>query len=225
TGVPITVSNGGLALTDGDGKASISIEAGSATGTALVTATSGDFSISFFLTVRAPQPTPNALSFFNAFSNQPGSMSPTEVLSIYGAGLAPGLQGCASGSQLLGPLPLSLSGVRVQFTSEGYSAFAPLYSVCNLGPGQEYVVVQTPADLPLTDTTVTVQVGGAIVAQTQIPAVPASPGILETEMSDGAKRAVLQRLDGSYVSLENPVQRGERLRAFVTGLGRPVTAS
>jgi uncharacterized protein (TIGR03437 family) len=27
------------------------------------------------------------------------------------------------------------------------------------------------------------------------------------------------------VSLESPVQRGERLRAFVTGLGRPVTAS
>jgi uncharacterized protein (TIGR03437 family) len=44
-------------------------------------------------------------------------------------------------------------------------------------------------------------------------------------MSDGAGRAVLQRLDGSYVSLESPARPGERLRAFVTGLGRPVTAS
>ncbi len=85
--------------------------------------------------------------------------------------------------------------------------------------------MQAPADLPLTATTVTVQVGGAIVAQSLIAAVPASPGILETAMSDGVKRAALLRLDGSYVSLESPVQRGERLRAFVTGLGRPITSS
>jgi len=168
---------------------------------------------------------PNPLTFFNAFSEQPGLISPTEVLAIYGAGLAPGLQGCSTGSQLFGPLPLSLATVQVQFSSDGYRAFAPLYSVCNMGPGQEYVRVQAPADLPLTATTVTIQVGGAIVAQSLIAAVPASPGILETAMSDGVKRAALLRLDGSYVSLESPVQRGERLRAFVTGLGRPVTSS
>jgi uncharacterized protein (TIGR03437 family) len=138
---------------------------------------------------------------------------------------APGLQGCATDSRLLGPLPLSVSGVQVLFTSDGYSALAPIYSVCNLGTGQEYVVAQAPADLPLTDTTVTVRVGGADMAQSRIAAVPDSPGIFETDMSDGAKRALLQRVDGSYVSLESPVQRGERLRAFVTGLGRPVTAS
>jgi uncharacterized protein (TIGR03437 family) len=44
-------------------------------------------------------------------------------------------------------------------------------------------------------------------------------------MSDGTKRAVLRRPDGSKVSLENPALPGERLQAFVTGLGRPVTAS
>jgi uncharacterized protein (TIGR03437 family) len=222
-GAPITISGTGPALTDSSGRAAISIQAGSVPGTALITATSGEYSVSFFLTVR-PLP-PNALSFFNAYSGQPGAISPTEVLNIYGVGFAPNLQGCATGSRLLGPLPLSISGVQVQFTSGEYSAFAPIYSVCNLGDGQEYIVAQTPADLPLTDTTVTVQVGGATVAQSQIAAVPASPGIFETDMSDGAKRALLQRVDGSYVSLESPVQRGERLRAFVTGLGRPVTAT
>jgi uncharacterized protein (TIGR03437 family) len=44
-------------------------------------------------------------------------------------------------------------------------------------------------------------------------------------MSDGSKRALLRRPDGTNVSLENPAQPGERLQAFVTGLGRPVTAS
>ena len=118
-----------------------------------------------------------------------------------------------------------LSNVTVQFASPGYIASAPLYSVCNLGPGQEYLVVQTPADLPLADATVTVQAGGSPVGQGIAPAAPASPGIFTTAMSDGTKRAILRRLDGTYVSLEAPAQAGERLQAFVTGLGRPVTAS
>ena len=86
-------------------------------------------------------------------------------------------------------------------------------------------MVQTPADLPLGATTVTVQAGGSPVGQSIAPAAPASPGIFTTAMSDGVKRAVLRRPDGTYVSLESPAQAGERLQAFVTGLGRPVTAS
>ena len=38
-------------------------------------------------------------------------------------------------------------------------------------------------------------------------------------MSDGQRRAVLIRPDGSFVSLENPARRGENVVAFVTGLG------
>jgi uncharacterized protein (TIGR03437 family) len=163
------------------------------------------------------------LSFFNAASLEPGTISPAEVLAIYGTGLAPGVQGCVTANQA--PLPWLLSGVQVRFTSGSYTAVAPLYSVCNLGTGQEYAVVQAPADLPLMDTTVTVQVGDTTVGQSRAPAAPASPGIFETVMSDGRKRAVLQRLDGSYVSLDTPAKAGERLRAFVTGLGSPVTAS
>src|SRR5262249_46344978 len=145
----VIIPNGGVAVTDSNGRAIISLQGGSAPGTALVTASAGNFSISFFLTVRAAEPSLAPLSFFNAASGQQGAVSPTEVLAIYGAGLAQGLQGCATANQVLGPLPLVLSGVRVQFTSDGYSAFAPLYAICNLGPGQEYVVVETPADLPL----------------------------------------------------------------------------
>jgi uncharacterized protein (TIGR03437 family) len=44
-------------------------------------------------------------------------------------------------------------------------------------------------------------------------------------MSDGLKRAVARRPDGSYVSLENPARQGERIVVYVTGLGRPVKAS
>jgi uncharacterized protein (TIGR03437 family) len=58
-----------------------------------------------------------------------------------------------------------------------------------------------------------------------VPVTPVSPGIFQTVMSDKALRAVLQHADGSYVSLESPAHPGETLRAFVTGLGRPVSAS
>jgi uncharacterized protein (TIGR03437 family) len=174
--------------------------------------------------LRANPPTPNTLSFLNAASGQTGAVSPTGVVRIYGDGIARNVQGCSTASGF-GPLPFALNGMLVQFASDGYSALAPIFSLCNLGPGQEYVVVQAPADLPLQEVTVTVLTQGAAVAQSNVVAAAASPGIFETEMSDGSKRAVLQRADGSFVSLENPAQRGERLRAFVTGLGRAVTAS
>jgi uncharacterized protein (TIGR03437 family) len=222
-GAPVFISNGGLAVADANGRATVSVQAGSTPGLAVVTASVGNFSTSFTLTIQTPPPAP--LSFFNGASFQPGSVNPAGILAIYGTGLATGVSGCVAANQVSGSLPILLSGVTVQFASPGYTASAPLYSVCNLGTGQEYVVVQTPADLPLAATTVTVQAGGSPVGQSTAPAAPASPGIFTTAMSDGVKRAALRRPDGTYVSLESPAQAGERLQAFVTGLGRPVTAS
>jgi uncharacterized protein (TIGR03437 family) len=226
TGVPVMISGAGMATTDSTGLATITIQAGSQTGVAIVTASAGRFASSVYLVVQAPQPVVPPLSFYNAASNQPGPVSPTEILSVYGAGIAPGLAGCVTPNAVLGPLPLSLSAMQVQFAgNNGYSAFAPLYSVCNFGAGQQYAVVEVPADLPLADTTVTVLTAGSPAGSSVVAAAVASPGIFETAMSDGTLRAVLQRQDGSYVSLENPAQPGEQLNAFVTGLGRPVTAS
>jgi hypothetical protein len=222
-GAAVFISNGGLAVADSNGRATVSVQAGSTAGIAVVTASAGNFSTSVSLTIQAPAPAP--LSFFNGASGQPGPVSPAAILAIYGTGLFPGVAGCVAANQVLGPLPMLLSGVTVQFASPGYTASAPLYSVCNLGTGQEYVVVQTPADLPLADITITVQAGGSSVGRSTAPAVLASPGIFQKAMSDGVKRAVLRRPDGTYVSLESPAQAGERLQAFVTGLGRPVTAS
>jgi uncharacterized protein (TIGR03437 family) len=222
SGAPVSISNGGLALTDANGRATVSVQAGSVTGTAIITAAIGNFSTSVSLTIQAAQP---ALSFLNGASGQSSPISPAEVLSIYGTGIAPGIDGCVPANQAVGPLLFSLSGVTVQFASQGYSSSAPLFSVCNFGPGQESIAVEVPADLPVVDTTVTVQVGDSIVAQTTTPAASVSPGIFETAMSDGVKRALLRRPDGTFVSLESPAQAGERLQAFVTGLGKPVTAS
>ena len=52
-----------------------------------------------------------------------------------------------------------------------------------------------------------------------MPVQAANPGIYETVMSDGVRRAVVIRPDGTFVSLANPARRGEVVRVFVTGLG------
>ena len=124
-GAAVFLSNGGVAFTDTNGRATVSVQAGSAAGVAAVTASAGNFSTSFTLTIQAPPPGP--LSFFNGASRQPGAVNPAGILAIYGTGLAPGVSGCVAADQASGPLPVLLSGVTVQFASPGYTAFAPLY--------------------------------------------------------------------------------------------------
>jgi uncharacterized protein (TIGR03437 family) len=179
--------------------------------------------VSFTLTIRLPGPQITSSSFFNGAGGQAGGVSPTAVLAIYGRGLATGLQGCVVANEIVGPLPLQLSNDNVEFVAGSFRQFAPMYAVCNLGANQEYIVVQVPAELPLGATSVTVKAGSGSTTVDNIPVTPVSPGIFETVLSNGAKRAVLQKADGSYVTLENPARAGERLRAFVTGLGRPVS--
>ena len=116
---------------------------------ATVTASAGSFSATFTLTVALPGPQVTSNSFFNAAGGQAGGVSPSALVAIYGAGIADGLQGCVDGSTVLGPLQLLVSNVTVEFIEGSYQQFGPIYTVCNLGGGQEYVVVQVPTDLPL----------------------------------------------------------------------------
>ena len=218
----VTLSNGGVATTNAQGQASVTVQAGSNPGPVTVTAAIGTFSTAFSLSIRLPGPQITSSSFFNGAGGQPGGVSPSAVLAIYGSGIAPGLQGCVTGYQIVGPIQILVSNVSVLFTSGSFAAYAPIYAVCNLGVGQQYVVVQVPAELPAGSTTsVTMRVGTGQTVLDGIPVTLVSPGIFETVYSDLRKRAVLLRDDGTYVSLASPARRGERLRAFVTGLGRP----
>jgi uncharacterized protein (TIGR03437 family) len=113
----------------------------------------------------------------------------------------------------------------VLFTEGSFSAYGPILSVCNLGVGQEYLVVEVPAELPLGAVSVTVRSGIGTKTVDGVLVVPANPGVFETVMSDGQKRALLQHPDGTFVSLESKAHAGEKLRAYVTGLGRAVSAS
>ena len=223
--IPILFPNGTTATTGSNGQASVAVQAGPTAGTAMVTASISGFTTGFTLTVNPPGPAITTSSFFSAAGGQPGGVTPASLVAIYGAGIATGLQGCVTGPVAYGAQPLLVSGVTVLFTEGTFSAYGPIFSVCNLGVGQEYVVVEAPAELPLGATSVTVRAGIGSKTVDGVLVTPATPGVFETVMSDSQKRAVLQHPDGTFVSLENKAQRGERLRAYVTGLGRPVTAS
>ena len=224
--IPVLFPNGPTATTASNGQASVAIQAGPSAGTAIVTASIGGFSASFTLTIRPPGPAITTSSFFSAAGGQPtGGITPASLTAIYGAGIASGIQGCVTGPETFGAQPLLIAGDTVLFTEGSFSGYGPILSVCNTGVGQEYLVVQVPAELPLGAASVTVRSGIGSKTVDGVLVLPASPGVFETPMSDGQKRAVLQHADGTFVSLENKAQRGEKLRAYVTGLGRPVSAS
>jgi uncharacterized protein (TIGR03437 family) len=152
-------------------------------------------------------------SFFNGADGKVGSISPCAIATIVAPGAAPGLQGSAAGGWV-GALPNQLANDTVIFNSIA----APILNVTNIG-GQETIAVQVPCELTPGDSVgVTVnRAAGSTTVSTKV--LPASPGIYETVMSDGQKRAVLIRPDGSFVSLANPSRAGESLRLSTTGLG------
>jgi adhesin/invasin len=221
--IPVTfaVTSGSATLsnanpsTDAQGQASTFVTAGSTVGPVVVTATVGTLSQTFNLTVRQAGPQLSADSFMNAASFVRGAnaLAPCAVAQIVAPGLAPGIQGTVLPANLVGPLPLLLAGVSIQFGN----LFAPIYNVSNIN-GREVATFQVPCDTPVGANQVVVRVGQGSATMT-VPVQAVSPGLFETPMSDGRNRAVVLRPDGSFVSLENPARRGEIVRMFVTGIG------
>jgi len=207
------------AVTNAQGQAQVAVTAGPNIGPVVVTASAGNQSATFNLTVRAPGPSLTSDSFLNGASFLPtqaqtGGISPCSIATIRASGLAPGIQGVVAPPLNFGPLPYLLAGDKVTF---GTSA-APLFSVANSN-GQESVTVQVPCDVAPGSVQVTVNVsGGSNTATVQVK--PASPGIFESLGADNVRRAVLVRPDGSFVdAVNNPARRGETIRLYATGLG------
>src|SRR4029077_20821654 len=90
--------------------------------------------------------------------------------------------------------------------------------------GVEQITFQVPCETAIAGSVpIIVNVGGGT-ATVNLPVQAATPGIFETVMSDGTRRAVTIRPDGSFVSLQNPARRGETIRVFVTGMGASLPA-
>jgi uncharacterized protein (TIGR03437 family) len=220
--VPVSfLVNGGAtlsalsALTDASGQARITVTAGTTAGTVTVNAFNGTFSQTFTLTIIPPGPALSSGSFYNAGgTNRIGALSPCSLVTVLTSGLAPNIQGMVFNTNPFGPWATTLAADTVTVNNIA----APIYSVGNVS-GAEQLTFQVPCETAVGNAVpITINVAGGSASIT-FPVVAASPGIFETVMSDGARRAVVIRPDGSFVSLQNPARTGETVRVYVTGLG------
>ncbi|MDQ6677376.1 MAG: hypothetical protein M3Z09_08785 [Acidobacteriota bacterium] len=200
------------AITGPDGLASTSVTAGSLVGPVTVTATSGGFSQTFTLTVI--QIGPSNFSYLNGASFVPNSLSPGSIVTINAQGLVgSNIQGTVGGS-FVGPMPFNVAGVSVTLNNIP----APIYYVSNQN-GQQSVTIQVPFEVPpgVVPITVSASVGGS--TNGFVTVLPVSPGLFESVNTDGRRRVVALRPNGTVVTPANPAVRGENLRVYATGLG------
>jgi uncharacterized protein (TIGR03437 family) len=147
------------------------------------------------------------------------ALSPCSLVTVLTTGLAPSVQGLVLNTNAFGPWATSLATDTV--TVGGVAA--PIYSVGNVG-GAEQLTFQVPCEVaPANSVPITINVGGGV-GSVNFPVQAAGPGIYETVMSDGARRGVVIRPDGTFVSLQNPARRNEIVRVLVTGLGVTIPA-
>jgi uncharacterized protein (TIGR03437 family) len=198
---------------DSDGRASTTVTAGSTAGSIVITATSGTQNVQFTLTSRLPGPILTAESFRNGASSMPG-LTPCGIAIVSGPGLATGIQGTVEANPFVGPLPFSLSGVSIDINGIP----APIFWVSNTQQGGEAVAFQTPCDVSPGLAEAVIRVNGGDTTVSSVPVSKYQPGIFDTTV-EGRRYAVLLHEDGSYVTPENPAQRGETLKMFTTGMG------
>jgi uncharacterized protein (TIGR03437 family) len=203
------------AVTDNAGRASVTATAGPVPGPAVVTASVGNLSAPFNLTVRLGGPELTLDNFFNAasFARGANALSPCGVALVMAAGLAQGIQGTVVPNSVVGPLPLTLAGVSIQVGN----SFSPIYNVSNMN-GSESATFQVPCDAPVGNAQVIVRAGGAS-STISVPVNAVSPGVFQFLDSDGLRRAVILKPDGTFATAANPARQGEIVRAYVTGIG------
>jgi uncharacterized protein (TIGR03437 family) len=209
------------ALSDSTGRASVTVTAGATAGTATVTAFIGGISVNplFTLTVIPQGPALTTSSFYNAGGQgRIAAISPCSLVTVIASGLAPNISGTVLNATASGPWAANLANDTVTVASVS----APIYSVSNVtgaANGAEQITFQVPCETATgSSVPVTINVGGGT-NTINFPVVPANPGIFETVMSDGIRRAVIIRPDGSFASLANPARGNETVRIIVTGLG------
>jgi uncharacterized protein (TIGR03437 family) len=141
----------------------------------------------------------------NAAGDTPeGAVAPGSVVSIIGFSLAPGQEiGPAS------PLKQTLAGVTVWIGER----LLPLFYV---SPGQ--INAQLPADLPEGPQTLTVRWEGKPDVKVDFTVARNAPGLFTNLIGDTAY-ALAAHADGTEVTPDNAVRKGETITLFGTGLG------
>jgi uncharacterized protein (TIGR03437 family) len=219
TGTPVTfaVTSGSASIANpnttvnSSNTAQTTVTAGPTPGPVVITATSGQYSVTFNLNVIPPGPA--NLTFTNGASGAVNVLSPGAIVTIYGQGLANGIQGVTSASDV-GPLPLSLAGVTVQIGGQYY---APIFDVGTSGSNQ-FLTILVPREVPVGATSITISISGGGSSTVPITILPASPGIFTYTAANNQLNAVVIKANGTVAGPSNPATRGETVVLYLTGL-------
>ncbi len=207
------------ATSDGTGTVRTSVTAGGTPGLVTIAAEFSGNVVTWTLTVRPLGPEVAPSGFVNEATGQPG-IAPGSIVTIRGRNIAATVRGYVLPPNDFGPRPGSLAGVSVIFGSTP----APIFWVANVD-GQESVTVQAPFELPDTGVvSVTINVSGTS-ATVSVPIQTFAPGIFENVDAQGRRYAVVTRMDGTFVTPDSAIGRGENARVYVTGLGRTTGAA
>lgn len=206
--------------TGSNGRAQVTVTAGSSAGAITVTASVvGLPPVSFSLTSRLPGPGVTAQSFTNYSTGAPG-ISPGGIVLLTASGIARNVTGLAVATlnPVTGRLPLSLRGLIVEFRSGGKSYYAPIFWIGRDGQ-QEVALIQVPYEIAGGTVDAIVRVDDSATTVTGIPVAPLSPGIIEDTI-DGRRAAIIVRSDGLLVTKATPARRGETVTLYAIGLGQ-----
>ena len=150
----------------------------------------------------------NPAGVVNAATNAPftAPVSPGELISLYGTGLA---TQTATAASL--PFPNTLANVQVSVNGTA----APIYYV-----SPTLISVQVPYSIPADGSLVTIQVTNDGTPSNSVQAYTAqtSPGIF-TLPAGGLGSGAIRHADFTIVSAASPAHVGETVQIYLTGLG------
>ncbi len=227
-GIPVqfTVTSGpailtqSTAISNASGQATVGLQAGNTPGPVTIQASSGAASVTFNLTVLPPGLNLTSANFLNGAGFFPtgdkntGALSPCSIGTVV-VGTPLTAATLPTVPNLFGIATQQPTGATVTFNSES----APILGAFG-NAAQTLITFQVPCDVTPGTVPVSVTLNNATTIQpVQLAIHSASPGIFELPMSDGVRRAVAVKPDGTFVSLANPARRGEIIRIYVTGIG------
>ena len=155
-----------------------------------------------------PAPSITAGGVVNSASYAGGSLSPGELVSIFGSNFGAAALETAGIENNYYPIGLG----RTQVLFDGYPG-----TIIAVTPTQINAIVPYPATFNTT-ASVQVEVDSALSLPVSLPVAAAAPG-LSTASQTGSGEAAIVNSDGSINSASNPAARGSIVSLYGTGLG------
>jgi endo-1,4-beta-xylanase len=156
-------------------------------------------------------PVPSIASVTNAASFAAGFVAPGEIATLFGNNLT-----SATGINLTSSLPLPTEFLDVAVHVNGSPV--PLFAIDNVN-GQQQINFQVPWEVA-NQTTATIEVlrSGVVSQSATVPVVAAQPGIINYS-SGGNNFGVILHANYQLADIGHPVQAGETVLIYCTGLG------